>query len=126
MTIDPVLMCAHCGKPTLHLFIETRTHRPAPKDGPFDDNIYACDECGEERRWGNTRRDPNAWRRRKQSIRTHAVEVHGLRMVLCPVCGGVGNGCDQCHGEGELKFLEDPDPCGAGCPLDRHEREGTC
>ena len=37
MTIDPVLMCAHCGKPTLHLFVETRTHRPIPKDGLFDD-----------------------------------------------------------------------------------------
>jgi hypothetical protein len=126
MTIDPVLMCVHCGKPTLHLFVERRTHRPVPKDEPFDDFVYACDECGEQRRWGNQLRDADVSRRREQSIVTHAVEVHGLRRVLCPVCGGIGRGCDRCRGEGELVSLEDPDPCGAGCPLDRHEREGTC
>jgi hypothetical protein len=126
MTIDPVLMCLQCGKPTLHLFVERRTHRPVPKDEPYDDFLYTCDECGEERRWGNELRDESTWQRREESVVRHAVEVHGLCSVLCPVCGGLGHGCDKCAGEGTVMFFDDPEPCGAGCPLDRNERGGTC
>jgi hypothetical protein len=126
MTIDPVLICLHCGKPTLHLFVEMRARRPTPKEEPCADLIYACEDCGEERRWGNAVRDETAWQRREDSILAHAVEVHGLRSETCPACKGAARGCVECDGEGEVMFFESPEPCGTGCPLDRHEREGTC
>jgi hypothetical protein len=126
MTIDPVLMCVHCAKPTLHLFVERRIRRPISKDEPFDDVVYSCAECGEERRWGNEVRDVAASERIEETILRHAVEVHGLRIERCSVCHGTDHDCPKCDFDGDIMFFENPEPCGPGCPFGDDERVGTC
>lgn len=126
-TLDAILMCGDCGRPTLHLFHERRAQPKGPGPasvGPvFIDLIYVCDVCETERVYGNEPVSGEGWASHREMREEHAALVHGMRAVDCPACGGVGEGpgvdCSECGGTGEVWRWDNPEPCGPDCPLER-------
>jgi hypothetical protein len=116
MTIDPVLMCARCQRPTLHIFVEQRLRRPLPAEPLCIDFVYVCDVCNARRKWGNARVRTDQGRP-VPSIFTHAVDVHGMHRADCPSCKGVGLDCADCHDKGWVWAFDSMDPCGPACLL---------
>lgn len=118
MNIDPILMCAKCGSPTLHIFVERRPARRRPGEPAYVDCLYACDRCGSPRTWGNEpRRETAHGRELAESAFAHAVDQHGMRRERCPACGGASFDCSECGDEGEVWVFDSVDPCGEDCPL---------
>ncbi len=98
-TLDAILMCGECTRPTLHLFHE---RRPQPKTpgpaavGPiFVDLIYVCDLCETERIFGNEPVSAEGWASDREMREEHAALVHGQ--------------------------WDNPEPCGPNCPLEQSE-----
>lgn len=124
-TLDALLICKKCPRPTLHLFHERRAQPkgpgPAPVGPVFVDLIYVCDVCETERVFGNEPATAGGWASEREAREEHAVLVHGMRAVDCPACRGMGIDCAECGDSGEVMRWENPNPCGPGCPLDRPE-----
>jgi hypothetical protein len=126
MNIDPILMCAKCNRPTLHLFVERRLQHPGPGEAAFDSLVYACDRCGAPRTWGNVQRESSPYTRGlAETAFAHAVDVHGMHRGNCSACHGIGLDCSECDDQGEVWLFESPEPCGPGCPL-ATRIEGAC
>jgi hypothetical protein len=119
MNIDPVLMCARCQSPTLHIFVESRPARRRPGELAYVDFIYACDRCGSVRPWGNGPRKETVYRREiADATLAHAVDEHGMRLERCTACGGGSSlDCSECDDEGEVWVFDSLDPCGPACPI---------
>ena len=118
MNIDPILMCAACEAPTLHLFVERRPQPCRFGEVPYVDCIYECDTCGKQRPWGNEPREETAGGRRLAAEDlAHAVDRHGMRRAACPACGGGGLDCNRCDDDGQTWVFDNPEPCEAACPL---------
>ncbi len=118
MTIDPVLMCARCGAPTLHIFIDRQPHPRRSGQRLYVDCLYACDVCGQQRRWGNEPREETAYGvRLAEEALAHAVDKHGMRRVRCSACGGFNADCTTCDEDGKTWAFDRPEPCGPGCSL---------
>jgi hypothetical protein len=117
--LDALLICGNCRRPTLHVFHERREpEKGRCGAGPvFDDLIYVCEVCETERTWGNESKVAEGWASRRQLREEHAIAAHGLREIECPACCGLGFGCSQCGGKGEIWEWDEPEPCGPECPL---------
>jgi hypothetical protein len=123
MNIDPVLMCARCRAPKLHLFVERRPAKRMPGELLYVDFIYECDGCSAQRPWGNEPREETAYGRKlAHEAFAHAVDVHGMRRRRCPACGGAGSDCSECGDEGEVWTFDALEPCSSTCPLAGIER----
>ena len=124
-TLDALLMCRGCGRPTLHLFherrVQPRTHGPETVGPVFLDLIYVCDVCEAERIWGSEPAMAEGWATEREAREEHAIVVHGMRTIECPACRGVGFDCSECGDSGETWHWDLPGPCGPDCPLDRPE-----
>jgi hypothetical protein len=118
MNVCPILMCARCASPTLHIFIERRPARRRPGEPAYVDCVYVCDWCGTSRAWGNEPRSETAHGRElAEAALAHAVDEHGMRRERCPACRGAGRDCSECGDEGEVWVFDSLDPCGEDCPL---------
>jgi len=118
VNINPILMCAKCKTPTLHIFIERRPTPRHPGDLPFIDCVYACDRCGRERVWGNEPREETAYGLRlAEEALAHAVDKHGMRREACPSCAGRDADCTKCGDDGKAWVFDQTAPCGPRCPL---------
>ncbi|HLK90208.1 MAG TPA: hypothetical protein VKZ18_09960 [Polyangia bacterium] len=124
-TLDAILMCGGCGRPTLHLFHERRNRPkepgPAPVGPIFKDLIYVCDVCETERIWGNEPVTAGGWASELEAREEHAVLVHGMRSVECPSCHGADVDCSTCGDTGEVFAWGSREPCGPDCPLEQPE-----
>jgi hypothetical protein len=124
MNIDPILMCAKCGRPTLHLFVERRRKQQGLGEVAFDALIYSCDRCGNPRTWGNIERKASPYTRGlAESAFAHAASEHGMRRGDCPGCQGIGIDCSECDDRGEVWIFDSPEPCGPRCPLNADSEE---
>jgi hypothetical protein len=45
------------------------------------------------------------------------MEIHGMRKIDCPSCGGKTRECDTCKGKGIMVQIEKPEACGPDCPI---------
>jgi hypothetical protein len=118
MNINPVLMCADCAAPMLHIFVERRPVPRKPGELAYVDFIYECDRCGATRAWGNEPREETAYGRKlADEDLAHAVDKHGMRRERCPACGGAGLDCSECDDDGQAWVFDDLEPCGPGCPI---------
>jgi hypothetical protein len=123
-TLHATLMCDPCGRATLHVFSERRLAKrrgPEPRDEVAFELLYACDDCETERVWGNEvqarARPTNGVPDEREDTLEHAEDVHGMRAVECPACHGLFQDCAECSGRGEIWKWDDPEPCGATCPI---------
>ena len=118
MNISVVLVCDRCRMATLHLFADRRVQRRDLGEISFVDLIYGCEVCGTARPWGNEPQTETVHGHRlTEAPLTHAIDMHGMRREICAACRGVGFGCSECDESGESWVFDDPDPCGAACPI---------
>ena len=126
MTINAILVCGKCGRPTLHVFVDRRPQHRAKDEVAFVDLYYECYRCGTPRVWGSEPRLANArgqWL--GDAAFAHAVDHHGMRRRSCGACRGLGLDCAECDGDGHSWTFAQPEPCGPACPLGRRPEEGN-